>query len=70
MAWSETKGRSAAVAALFCCKKVADSTVKKEQSSDGYVHSVEAGGKEEDGSVDVITEGEENSVLVLVSLAE
>lgn len=70
VAWSETKGSSAAIAALFCGKKVTNSTVKKEQSSNRYVHSVEAGGNEEDGSVDVIAEGEKNAVLVLVRLAE
>jgi hypothetical protein len=31
---------------------------------------VEAGGKEEDRSVDVIAEGEEDAILVLVGLAE
>jgi hypothetical protein len=56
--WGETEGSAAAIAALFCGKNVTNSTVKKEHSSDCYVHSVEAGGNEEDRSVDVITEGE------------
>jgi hypothetical protein len=70
VARSEAKDCAAAISRLFCSKKVTSCTVQKEQSSDSYVHSVEAGGDEEDGAVDVITEGEKDAVLVLVCLAE
>lgn len=70
VAGSEAEGSAAAISSSWCCKKVAGCTVKKEKSSDSYVHSVEAGGNEEDRSVDIITEREENSVLILVRLAE
>jgi hypothetical protein len=70
MAWGEAEGSKAAVSSAICSKKVASRTVKKEKSSDSYVHSVEASGNEEDRSVDVITEGEKNAVLVLVRLAK
>ena len=49
---------------------MADSTVKKEQGTNGYVHSVEAGCQEEDRSVDVISERKKDPVLVLVRLTE
>lgn len=70
VARGEAEGCAAAIPSTFCGKKMTSCTVKKEQSSDSYVHSVEAGGNEEDGSVDVIAEREKDTVLVLVRLAE
>jgi hypothetical protein len=50
MARSKAKGCTAAIPSVFSggSKKMTGSTVKKEQSSNGYVHSVEAGGDEKD----------------------
>lgn len=70
VAWSEGEGRVAATVSTLYGKKVTSCTVKKEESSDGYVHSVETGGDEENRTVDVITEREKNTVLILIRLAE
>jgi hypothetical protein len=68
--WSEAKDNTAAISCPFYGKKVASCTVKEEQSSDRYVHSVETSSNEKDRSVNIITEREQNTVLILVRLTE
>lgn len=70
VAWSQRKGGLRLGRVRSYSQQVSSCTVQKEHGTDRYVHSVESGGNEEDGSVDVIAEGEQDSVLVLVSLAE
>lgn len=70
MAGSEAEDCAAAISGVFRSKKVASCTVQKEESSNSYVHSVEAGSNEEDRSVDIIAEREKDPVLVLIRLAE
>lgn len=68
--WCKREGGANGGSTCGYGQKMASCTVKKEQRTDCYVHTMKAGCNKENGAINVIAEGEKNSVLILVRLAE
>jgi hypothetical protein len=70
----ENDGRKGSSLSNICgkhtCKKVSYSAESKKESSDGHMRSMEAGCNKENRTVNVLTSGKLDAVLVFVRLAE